>query len=238
MAEAAAGRFSVGVLWRWTWEQKSYMVLHRVWNWRTAFRHSIINLPGFCAFFSRQTDNSQRQRSIKCYCALKSNQSVSHWQWGAGNSDLGWCFGGAFSGFSGVLGALCLFRLRGSRQNKVKCFIYGLCVCVCVCVSVGVASVICVVATRQTVRRIQAAGRIVNPGSWILLSCRLRFWLSAALQMNNFNKCRAPSPLPFPFPLPEIVTTWKIFAQVKHLRYYKNNRKYTFKNRGKLKIFF
>lgn len=74
---------------------------------------------------------------------------------GAAKSDLGCCVPGVLE-ILDVLGALCLFRLRGSRQNKVKCFIYGrtprreCCVCVC---AVGVASVICVVATRQTVRR-------------------------------------------------------------------------------------
>jgi len=169
-----------------------------------AFHHQFARLLCIFQQTNRQQPKAAQYKMLLCIKVKSKCVTLAVRSWKLGS---GMVFWGAFSGFSGVLGALCLFRLRGSRQNKVKCFIYGLCVCVCVCLSVGVASVICVVATRQTVRRIQAAGRIVNPGSWILLSCRLRFWLSAALQMNNFNKCRAPSPLPFPFPLPEIVTT-------------------------------
>lgn len=164
--------------------------------------------PAFVHFSTdtrqRTKDNSQRQRSIKCYCALKSNQSVSHWQWRS-------CKLGS--------GMLCSRGSRDSRCSRCSLFVqakrqstkqsemfylwaYAGVLCVCVC-AVGVASVICVVATRQTVKsRVESVRQL--PGFRIqdppqLPSPFLAVCLSAALQMNNFNKCRAP--------LPEIVTT-------------------------------
>lgn len=87
---------------------------------------------------------------------------------GAANSDLGCCVPGVLE-ILDVLGALCLFRLRGSRQNKVKCFIYGrtpeCCVCVCVCGGRGKCHMRCSNKTNseETSRVSEAAARIQDP---------------------------------------------------------------------------
>jgi len=96
-----------------------------------AFHHQFARLLCIFQQTNRQQPKAAQYKMLLCIKVKSKCVTLAVRSWKLGSVMVFW---GAFSGFSGVLGALCLFRLRGSRQNKVKCFIYGLCVCVCVCV--------------------------------------------------------------------------------------------------------
>lgn len=126
------------------------------------FHHQFARL--LCIFQQTTARGSQRVQykvllciKVKSKCVTSGERSpqlkARSWQLRAGS----WKMGAQVSDLGMLFSGLCLFRLRGSRQNKVKCFIYGRMpeCCMLRVVSVGVASVICVVATRQTMRSVR-----------------------------------------------------------------------------------